>query len=75
MMLKIFWMVKTFAMKMIKCMKKVMVYDLENYFFDIDNMRKFDDEYFYHLWDIMQDVEKELEEVEFSNNLNFSING
>ena len=50
--------------------------DFENYFFDIDNMRKFDDdEYFYHLWDIMQDVEKELEEVEFSNNLNFCING
>ena len=57
-------------------MKLTIKYDLENYFFDIDNMRKFDDdEYFYHLWNIMQDVEKELEEVKFSNNLNFSING
>lgn len=57
-------------------MKKMANCDCENYFFDIDNMRKFDDdEYFYHLWDIMQVVEKELEEVEFSNNLNFSING
>lgn len=69
MMLKIFWMVKTFAMKMIECMKKVMKYDLENYFFDIENMRKFDDdEYFYHLWDIMENARLELEGIECGNN-------
>lgn len=46
-------------------MKLTMKYDLENYFFDIDNMRKFDDdEYFYHLWDIMENARLELEGIE-----------
>lgn len=68
MMLKIFWMVKTFAMKMIECMKKVMKYDLENYFFDIENMRKFDDdEYFYHYCEAAQDA---IMEFENNNSLN-----
>lgn len=56
-------------------MKLTMKYDLENYFFDIDNMRKFDDdEYFHHLWDIMQDAKNELEKMELSNNLILSEN-
>ena len=56
-------------------MKFAMKYDLENYFFDIDNMRKFDDdEYFYHLWDIVQDAKNELEKMELSNNLILSEN-
>ena len=43
--------------------------DFENYFFDIDNMRKFDDdEYFYHLWDIMENARLELEGIECGNN-------
>ena len=30
-------------------MKITMEYDLENYILDIENMQRYDDEYFYHL--------------------------
>lgn len=48
-------------------MKLTMKYDLENYFFDIDNMRKFDDdEYFHHYCEAAQDAV-----IEFENNSNY----
>lgn len=46
-------------------MKQVKKYDWENYLYDIDNMQKFDDdEYLYHLWDIMENARLELEGIE-----------
>lgn len=44
-------------------MRKVTNCDLENHFFDIDNMRNFDDdEYFYHLYETEQEAETVLME-------------
>lgn len=44
-------------------MRKVTSCDLENHFFDIDNMRNFDDnEYFYHLYKTEQEAETVLME-------------
>jgi hypothetical protein len=44
-------------------MRNMINCDLENHFFDIDNMRNFDDdEYFYHLWETEQEAETVLME-------------